>query len=637
MANINKSFNFRNGVQVDYDNFIVNPNGLVGIGTSIPREFLDVYGTAKITGLVTTTNLHVTGFSTFTEVRLGTGITMSSSSGIITATAFYGNGGTLTNLPTSQWVDVNPSIYSVTSIYAAGNVGVATTNPGYIFQVGGNPNTQSGVGFNSTGDIKVTGIITAGYFSGNGASLTTLNATNITSGTISNTYLPVFNNDRLPSSISISGIITASTYFSGNITGNLTGNVYSSGVSTFVSGIVGDVTGTASTAQSLTGTPNITVGSVSASNISVSGILTATTSLYVGSTGNTISILNSGRIGIGTALPTSEFQIRKSSATLLEVLSDTSQARISIGQSVGVGKSTAVLRFGNTPKTFDIINNDTGNINTILHGGPSGVGTGRFAWLYGQDNSEKMSLTYGGNLGLGITDPINTFHVVGTSTVTGNANFGGNVTISGSLTPGTLNLSQFTGNVSGNINATSGVSTFNNIQISSNIILDSSSSIGIGTTLPIVNLDARNKSALFGSVGIGTTALNSNTLSVNGSMVASSIGIGTTSTNAYLAVYGNIEIYPPSDGPISNIKLYSSEITIDNITRIGIGTTAPRSVLDFADAGRNFASGQGSFILPPRLTTSEIVGLATVEGAFIYNITSKKFQGYTGVGWTDFN
>ena len=29
MANIKKSFNFRNGVQVDDDNFVINPNGLV--------------------------------------------------------------------------------------------------------------------------------------------------------------------------------------------------------------------------------------------------------------------------------------------------------------------------------------------------------------------------------------------------------------------------------------------------------------------------------------------------------------------------------------------------------------------------------------------------------------------------------
>ena len=40
MANYNKSFNFRNGVQVDNNNFVVNANGLVGIGTSIPSTFL---------------------------------------------------------------------------------------------------------------------------------------------------------------------------------------------------------------------------------------------------------------------------------------------------------------------------------------------------------------------------------------------------------------------------------------------------------------------------------------------------------------------------------------------------------------------------------------------------------------------
>ena len=35
MANYRKSFNFRNGVQVDDDNLVVNANGLVGIGFSL--------------------------------------------------------------------------------------------------------------------------------------------------------------------------------------------------------------------------------------------------------------------------------------------------------------------------------------------------------------------------------------------------------------------------------------------------------------------------------------------------------------------------------------------------------------------------------------------------------------------------
>ena len=711
MANYNKSFNFRNGVQVDDDNFIVNANGLVGIGTSIPTQILDVHGTTKVTGLVTTTNLAVTGTSNFySNVGVGTAITFNSSTGIISATAFYGDGSNLLNV---EQVAVDGWIVNAGNISTTSKVGIGTTLSYYSLQVGQDPLTGNGFSVDAiTGNVNATGIITAPSFVGNltgnvtgninsigistfstlkvgtgitisggivtatsfigsltGTAATTTNIPNLTGAITSSnttTSLGSFTSAQLATALSdetgsganvfatsptlvtpilgsatatsitvgsgvtinsgginvSSGIITASG-FNGTITGNVIGNV--------TGNVTGNVVGIASTALSLSGSPSITV-----TNINNTGVITSS-NLHIGTGGVNFTALSSGKVGIGTTIPTSEFQIRKDSNSLLEVISDSGQARISIGQSVGVGKSTAVLRFANTAKTFDIINNDTGNINTILHGGPSGVGTGRFAWVYGQTNSELASLTYDGKFGIGITDPINTFHVVGTSTVTGNANFGGNVTISGSLTPGTLNLSQFTGNVSGNINATSGVSTFNNIQINSNIILDSSSSIGIGTTFPIVNLDARNKTALFGSVGVGTTALNSNTLSVNGSMVAGSIGIGTTSTNAYLGVYGNIEIYPPSDGPISNIKLYSSEITIDNITRIGIGTTAPRSVLDFADAGGNFASGQGSFILPPKLTTSQRVGLATVEGAFIYNITSKKFQGYTGVGWTDFN
>ena len=51
MANYTKSFNFRNGVQVDDSNFIVNSVGLVGIGTTIPEKRLDVRGSASITGI----------------------------------------------------------------------------------------------------------------------------------------------------------------------------------------------------------------------------------------------------------------------------------------------------------------------------------------------------------------------------------------------------------------------------------------------------------------------------------------------------------------------------------------------------------------------------------------------------------
>ena len=93
MANYRKSFNFRNGVQVDNDNFIVDANGLVGIGTSVPTEFLDVRGTAKVSGIVSTADLFVTedvfvsGASTVTVLDA----TSLNATGIVTAQQFFGD------------------------------------------------------------------------------------------------------------------------------------------------------------------------------------------------------------------------------------------------------------------------------------------------------------------------------------------------------------------------------------------------------------------------------------------------------------------------------------------------------------------------------------------------------------------
>jgi hypothetical protein len=598
MANYRKSFNLRNGVQVDDDNFIVNANGLVGIGTSVPTEFLDVRGNVKVVGLVTassvsTPNLQVTGVGTFATltdgtVRISSGI-VTASSGIVT---YYGDGQGLTNIPTSQWVDVNTGT-GYSSIYAAGTVGIATTMPNYFLQVGGNPDTISGVGINSTGDIKATGIISASSFVGSGIGITQINASNISSGNLSNS--------RLPSNINISGVITAT------------------------SGFVGNLTGIASTAHSITNTANIIVNSIN-SGFSTTGISTVFTSAYVGTSGTAFAALNSGRIGIGTALPTSELQIRKESNPLLEVLSNTDQARISIGQSVGVGKSTAVLRFGNESKTFDIINNDTGNINLYLHAGPSGVGTGRFSWLYGQSNAELASLTYDGNFGIGITNPTSNLHVVGTSTVTGNANFGSNVTIQGTLTASSFTLPSVI--VGSNIYAASGISTFNNLRTVGNILVSSGSSIGLGTDRPSVDFDARNKRGLFGSVGIGTTTFyGSELLGINGSILipAGNVGIGTTYLNPAGAA---LQIQVPV------IDLYDSHLNLSSGS-VGFSTYEPKAVFDFGNVG---SATTRPVMVVPNIGNSTRNGIGqTPSGSIIFNTNTSKFQGYTGVAWTDFH
>jgi len=171
MSDIRKTFNFRTGVQVDDETFIVR-GSQVGIGTTIPTEALDVRGNAKVVGVLTATNVDISaGISTFGDVKVGTGISISASSGFVTATKFVGDGSLLTNLPTSEWTAYNQTYNgaTVSSAYKnLGNVGVGTTNASSNFQVGANPYDliSIGVGIKSTGNARFSGIVTASQFIG---------------------------------------------------------------------------------------------------------------------------------------------------------------------------------------------------------------------------------------------------------------------------------------------------------------------------------------------------------------------------------------------------------------------------------------------------------------------------------------
>jgi len=569
MANIRKSFNFRTGLQVDNDNFVVNANGLVGIGTSIPQGYLlNVHGDTRVTGLVTTGELYA-GTGTVGVLSA----TSADVSGILTV-------GQL-KVGSSEIVDNLIGYARTTFITDNAGVGFHTTA-----KLGINTTTSPGasdVEFKVHGDANVTGILTASTLSG------TLPVTDL-SGTLTN--------DQLPTDINKpTGIITASSF-------------------------VGGLTGTATTASSLTGNPNITVTSVGTTDVNASGIVTATTELNVGTGGTALTALSTGRLGVGTALPTSEIQVRKASDSLVEVVSDSGEARISIGNSVGVGNSSGVLRFGNNQRTLDFINRDTGNINMVLHGGGSGIDTGRFDWIYGQNNDELMSLTYGGSLGIGITNPSHTLHVVGTSTVTGNAFVGGNLSVDGNIS-GTITLPSL---ITSNIDVSSGISTFNIIKVNSSFTVGYGVSLGIGTETPIQDIDARNKTALFGTIGIGTDVVYSGSLltAYGNVIVDGSIGIGTTYINPS---GGYVQLYAPLT------EIYDGHINLNSNSTVGFDTSDPKAVFDFSNVG---AATTRPVMIVPNINNSTITGIAeTPSGSIIFNTSTSKFQGYTGTAWVD--
>ena len=649
MANYNKQFNFRNGVQVDDDNLVVNAVGLVGIGTTIPTESLDVRGNIKATGFSSATSSFAQLLTVYDSAGIGTinlgtklvGAGVSIRNGIITASdsntgivTFFGDARFLQGMPTSQWVDIDVGL-GYTSIYAAGNVGVATLDPRFTFQVGGNPNTvgHKGVGINSTGNVLITGITTSGTFVGIGSEIQDLDASRITYGTISNNRLPVLENSKIPSNFSVSGVITASR-FDGDVIGNITG----------------DVTGTASTALSLSGTPNVIVGILTAAAVSSSSFIggitgdvtgnltgTATTAASLTSTADvdiadltvgvaTVSttLVVDGNVGIGTSVPGTDLMIkREGSKSRIAVISDTLEAVVSIGKSDLVNGQNAEIRYGNTSglypysstDSFDLINHGKGNFNYYLDVSTIGINTGNFFWHH-QADDRLMTLTYQGDLGIGVTEPNAKLHVGGGATVTGDLNVGTNLGVDGSITGNSVVTQSLTtpslsvSVLTGNVNATSGISTFNEVSVASSISLPETGLITLGvTTANPGNLIEISESDAF----VDGDKLMRNLFIDDGG----NIGIGTTQAVEF------IQIYAPTK--------YAG------FGAIAIGTSVPTGAVDFARAGidtsGNIDAGK-RFMVPPKLTTAERnAQSAIVAGGMIYNTDLNKLQVYTGSSW----
>ena len=625
MANIKKSFNFRNGVQVDEDNLLVTSAGLVAIGKTVPTEALDINGNLIVSGISSFYGaqsgvLTVTTFNP-TEI-IGAGVSIKS--GVVTSTGgggivtFYGDGQYLQNLPTTQFVSSNTGI-ALTSQ----NCGIGTTNATSTLQVGGFPSTHNGVGISSVGNIHASGIITAtsfvGSFSGNVTTATLADAAVKlqTARTIGGLSFDGTANIDLPG-VNISGnqntsgnasglqnnpnvtITTLTALGNANIDGNL--NVIGNSVlgnnsadnltvnaqSSFNSTITG-VSGQnkiPSLYSNMGALPNPStyhgmfahVHSTGRGYFSHAGgwyeLVNKETNGTVGTGTETYNVggIAATSLSIGTAIPSNPIHLRSTSNVELQVTSDTGIAGITVGRESGIDNvNNAEIRFGggigapySSASSFDLINYDTGNFNYHLSGNNGGSVQGDFHWHKGL-NSRLMTLTNTGRLGIGETQPTTALFVSGVSTTTGGSFVGGSLsvagsalidndlTVNGAFNINTINanlIGDVTGNLNGNVNAQSGISSFYQVGIQTNIIY------------PGLDFDGS---------------------SVNGAFF-----------------------------------------------QLGVGTTQLQCAADFRDAG----DANNRFMIPPTVTTAERNTQTPNNGAFIYNSTTNKLEVYTGGTWT---
>ena len=183
--------------------FTVDTDNNLGINSTSPKEKVNVVGVISatsffgdgtgLTGVASTDNIITGTAATFNSVvKVGTGITLDATSGIVTATGVNVTGvvtattflGNVTGNATGLSGTPDITVRNVTGVAATftgvltyedvtnvDSVGVVTARGG--FEIG-----ASGVGgtITAVGNAEITGIMTATEFHGSGANLTNLPA-----------------------------------------------------------------------------------------------------------------------------------------------------------------------------------------------------------------------------------------------------------------------------------------------------------------------------------------------------------------------------------------------------------------------------------------------------------------------------
>jgi len=372
MSAINKNFVIKNGLEVDTNLILADPQtNKVGIGTTVPQYTLHVNGGIGVT------NAYVSGITTvINELRVGTGGTIFSV--IAGPTGFGQSVGVGTSRPAFLLDVRSPVSTGATALYVQGDVRI--TGDLNIDDISITNLNVSGistfVGFATfRNNILVAGVGTVTTLNSTSGTITNLTGTagtittfNSTNGTITN---------LTNTNLNVTGIATIATL---NATGiavtNFTvyNNLSVGGISTFTNGPVligsGTSTGTASQRLQVTGgtyvSGNLGIGSTNPTSAlfvvgdaRVTGVITATTF-----SGN----VNAG-VGTITTLSSTNGTITNLNVTGISTL-----GTVKISSGIITATSGIVTYFGDGSRLTGIATGLTATIG--IQSGGFTVGTG---------------------------------------------------------------------------------------------------------------------------------------------------------------------------------------------------------------------------------------------------------------------
>ena len=695
MANIKKNFNFRNGVQVDDDNLLVTSTGLVGIGTTIPVEALDVRGNVIITGFTSATTQKV-GFLTVSTLEpekiIGAGLSVVS--GIVTAQGtgiitFFGDASNLLGMPTSQWADVDVGL-GFTSIYnTGGNVGITTLDPRTTLQVGGNVDAaEKGVGISSVGNINAAGIITAASFvgdlTGNIVSASTF------SGNIDlNADIDVDGHTNLDN-VNITGVTTTTGNVDINADLDVDGhtnldNVSIVGVTTFASAIDLNadidvdghtnldnlsVSGVSTFSSLIDGNGGATINNVRIGVTDDNVIDTTSGNLRVDSTGGTTTIADQlGVIGISTF--SSDVAVAGITTTKnLLVTGVTTFSGAVNATSIEVPNATVTTKLGvgttDTPVSdIQVTKSSLAEVQICSTGSIAQLNVGKEV---GTSKTHTSQMRFGGGAGAPYSASGTSLDIINYDTGNFNYHLSGNNA----------------GAVAGDFHWHKGINSARLMTLTG-----IGGSLGIGNTQPTKELDVTGAGNFSGNLTVG------NNLTVNGLLLGNvqgtltgnvsgtlagnanaTVGVstlnnltiaGVTTTTELVAtnrvaigtdsvehifVVNDLEDATFDDSPqvfitnsgsigirttseLANVSINAHECGVV-VGGLGVGSTVVVGAVDMREAGRPSNNATDRFMFPPQVTTTQRGNLSGVlAGAMIYNTSVNRLQVFNGSTWKD--
>ena len=639
MANFSKSFNFRNGVQVDDDKFIVKPTtGLVGISNTLPSETLDVVGNTKVTGVSSAANIFAGA-----AVTVGTGVSQISIDGVtglITAVSYFGDGSTLTNvvaIATAGFTELSGTLSTTHS------VGIGSTQPVFQLDVLGDFRTVGAstfVGLTTvSGDLFATQLSVSGISTlksglnviDGGATINQANVTGVSSfgGAVDiNAGLDVDGQADLDE-VEVAGVSTFSALVDVNNRLDVVGGanidqINVSGVSTYGGAI------DANAGADISGGETV-LSSATVSDLTNNRIVIAGTSGALEDSGN-------------LTFTGTQFTLT-GDAAISGVSTLSGNLQVGSGGTVGLAKSISISDGAhiNLGDQDDLVLRHTGTRSEILERGTGGLkiftDNLEFANASGLSTSVKInmgdaseldvSLFLNGSQKFNLTGAgasvLNTLSVAslnggtsGLSNYSGELSYGVEGGLGGYATRTSLNLTnRDTGNINFIINAGNiGVNTGNFIWLKSTdnplMTLTNTGNLGIGLTIPTEQLHVAGDARFGNDLTIDNNLTVTNDLNVTSGQIIADVQ-GTLEGNVY-AQSGVSTFFNVTFGQDLTVTdtTFSAKFGANTSSMLTIPVTGEGTIIDAVAGGNHYFLTNNGFV---GIRTSDRLSNIIVNGS----------------------